>query len=185
MTNLIEKAKAYIFEQCQKDTNKYGMNPYYFHFVPMAEYALQLAQTRWADIEIVWISAWLHDVWSIMWQYENHNVWWADHAEKILAEWGLETNKIEAIKHCIFAHRGSHEIARETIEAECICDADAMSHFKDITSLFYLAIHTHQLEWEQAHKFVREKLDRSYTKMTPIAKEIIKDKYDAVKLLLK
>ncbi len=181
---MIEKAKQYIFEQSKKDTNKYGMRPFYSHFVPMVEYALELAEIREADKEIVWIAAWLHDIWSIMWSYENHHEWWANHAEELLTEWWVEKEKIAAIKHCIFAHRWSHDIARDTIEAECICDADAMSHFKDITSLFSLAISTHWLDDIEAHKFVREKLDRSYAKMTPLAQEMIKDKYDAVKILL-
>lgn len=181
---MIEKTKAYVLAQCKKDTNKYGMRPFHSHFIPMVEYALELAEKRWADKEIVWIAAWLHDIWSIMWYLEDHHTWGANHAEELLTEWGLEISKINAIKHCIFAHRGSKDISRDTIEAECICDADAMSHFKDITSLFSLAIVTHKLDDKEASKFVREKLERSYQKMTPLAKDMIKDKYEAVNLLL-
>ncbi len=181
---MIEKAKLYVLKQCRKKTNKYGMRPFYSHFVPMVEYALELAEKRWANKEIVWIAARLHDIWSIMWSYENHHEWWANHAEELLTKWWVEKEKIAKIKHCIFAHRWSKDISRDTIEAECICDADAMSHFKDITSLFSLAIETHKLDDIKAHKFVREKLDRSYAKMTPLAQKIIQDRYDAVKLLL-
>jgi uncharacterized protein len=60
-----------------------------------------------------------------------------------------------------------------------------MSHFDNIGSLFNLALVTRKLETEEAVKFVRGKLDRSYKKLTLRAKIIIKPKYEAAMLLLK
>ena len=47
--------------------------------------------------------------------------------------------KIEKVKHCIHAHRGSKPIKRETVETDCVASADAMAHLDNIPSLLYFA----------------------------------------------
>ena len=42
----------------------------------------------------------------------------------------------------------------------------------------------HGLSVEDANTFVKEKLERSYKKLTPIGKELIQEKYDAVMKIL-
>ena len=59
-----------------------------------------------------------------------------------------------------------------------------MSHFNTIASLFYLAIKVRGLNTEEANKFVKEKLERSYKKLTSEGKSLIKDKYESVMKIL-
>jgi uncharacterized protein len=184
-TELIELARKYVEEECKKESNFFGISAYNYHFVSTVRYARQLAREAGANEEIVAIAAWLHDIGSIMGDYENHHTSGAEIAERFLAGQGYPKDKTEAVKHCIIAHRGSKDIPRKTVEAECIANADAMSHFDNIGSLFNLALVTRKLETEEAVKFVRGKLDRSYKKLTLRAKIIIKPKYEAAMLLLK
>jgi hypothetical protein len=50
--------------------------------------------------------------------------------------------------------------------------------------LFYLALVARKIAPFEAKIFVKEKLERSWNKVTPRAKVIIKPKYDAAMLLL-
>jgi len=185
MSEIVEKVRKHMEEECKKESNFFGMDAYTHHFISVVKYAKQLAKERGADMEIVEISAWLHDIGSIYGDYDNHHVSGGKYSEKILLEYGYPLEKIEKVKHCILAHRGSRTIARETVEAECIADADALSHFDNLSSLFNLALVRRKLNIDDAKTFVRDKLERSWNKLTPKAKEIIKSKYEAAMLLLK
>jgi len=181
MNEIMEKVRKYVEAEC-RNKNKEETN---LHIISVVKYAGQLAKERGADEEIVEISAWLHDIGRVLGDPENHHISGGEYAEKFLLKYGYPIEKIERVKHCILAHRGSKNIARETIEAECLADADALSHFDNIFSLFNLALVKKKLNVNDSKKFVREKLERSWNKLTPKSKEIIKSKYEAAMLLLK
>lgn len=182
---MISEIQLHIKELCEQD-KKYGMRAYNTHFLSTVKYAKILAEKLGADVEIVEIAAWLHDVASIRGDYEDHHIKGAEYAEKYLKEqFNYPQEKIDQIKHCIHAHRGSKDIKRETVESECVASADAMSHFDDIAAMFGLAYIGHKVtETEEAKQFVKSKLQRSWNKLIPEAKDIIKDKYEAAMLLL-
>lgn len=182
--NIISEVRKYVEDECKKETNFFGMSAYDHHFVSMVKYAKQLAKETGADLEVVELAGWLHDIASILGDYENHHISGAERAEILLTKYDYPKEKIGQIKHCIIAHRGSKDIPRETVEAECIADADAMSHFDNVSSLFSLALVTRKLEVDEAKRFVREKLERSWNKLTPRAKAMIKQKYDSAMILL-
>ena len=73
----------------------------------------QLAKERNADMEIVLISAWLHDIASIKGHYEDHHIIGQEYAQEFLKKNNYPREKIKQVKHCIFAHRGSKDIKRE------------------------------------------------------------------------
>ena len=181
---MIEEIKNHVKEQCASEKNFFTMAAYDTHFVPMVKFAKLLAEKRNANLEVVEIAAWLHDIGGIMGDYENHHLSGAEYAERYLERFDLSKGKIDNIKHCIIAHRASKDIPRETIEAECIADADAMSHFDNIGALFNLALNIRKLNIEDSKEFVLSKIERSWNKMTPLAQKMIKEKYEAVKILL-
>jgi uncharacterized protein len=184
MKDIVKLAQEYVLEECKKDSNTFGMNAYNHHFKSVVMYAEQLAKKRNADLEIVLLAAWLHDIASIKGYYEDHHIKGTEIAYEFLKKQNYPDEKIEKVKHCIYAHRGSKDIQRETVEADCVCDADSMSHFNTLASLFYLAINVRGLEADKANDFVKAKLQRSYNKLTDIGKEMIQDKYDAVMEIL-
>jgi HD superfamily phosphodiesterase len=182
--DIVEEIRKYVESESHKDTNMFGINAYDGHFVGVVKYSKLLAEQTGADIEIVELAAWLHDIGSIHGDPENHHIIGPKIAEEILKRYDYPQDRIERVKHCILAHRGSKDIPRETIEAECVADGDAMSHFENIHSLFYLALVARKIEPFAARNFVRDKLQRSWGKLTPRAKELIRPKYDAAMLLL-
>lgn len=180
---IAEKVRDHVKEQCQKDTNIFSMDAFDSHFVTVVKYAKELANKRNGDLEITELSAWLHDIGSIMGDPENHHITGANYAEKLLKTLNYPQDKIEKIKHCIVSHRGSQNIKRESIEAECLADADSMSHFDDIQGLFRLALVSKKMDTMTAKQFVYAKLERSWNKLSDEAKQIIRPKYEAVKVL--
>ena len=128
----------------------------------------------------------LHDYASIIDYnlYEDHHIHSATEAEKILKQFNYSQEKIELVKQCIISHRGSKTKSKESKESICIADADGMSHFDSISSLLYLAFFSHKMNIDEANNWLLGKLERSWSKLSPEAKEIITDKYNACKLLL-
>ncbi|MDD5253518.1 MAG: HD domain-containing protein [Candidatus Nanoarchaeia archaeon] len=176
---MIEKIKDIVKKECGGDSWSYS------HMVSVVKYANQLAEKLGADKEIVEISAWLHDITRIKGNPENHHISGPIEAERILRELNYPQDRIDKVKHCINAHRGSQSIKRETLEAECVASADAMDHFDNLPTLLYVAYVKKQMSIEEGRISVRNKLERSWNKLIPEAKEIILPKYEAAKLFLK
>ena len=145
-----------------------------------------MAEKIGADKEIVEIAALLHDYASVKDHklYEDHHIHGAELAGQILKEFHYPQNKIEQAKYCILCHRGSKAAQKLTKEALCVADADSMAHFDSISSLFYLAFFSHKMTIDEANNWLMQKLERSWKKLSPQAKEIIKNKYEASKIML-
>ncbi|MBT3582565.1 HD domain-containing protein [Candidatus Woesearchaeota archaeon] len=86
-TDLIEKIRAFVEEECKKPTSKYGYEPFPAHFVPMAEEIVpELADKLNADKEVLMIAAYLHDIGSIVHGRADHHITGAQIAEEKLQE---------------------------------------------------------------------------------------------------
>jgi uncharacterized protein len=138
-----------------------------------------------ADAEIVEIAALLHDYASIKDYslYEDHHVHGAREAEALLRRLSYPEEKIDQVKYCIYCHRGSVLMDKATKEAICVSDADAMSHFAAIPSLYYLAFTKQGMDVDAANQWLAAKLERSWQKLSPAGKTIVKDQYEAFKKL--
>ena len=183
---IIEQVRQFVEDECQKETSKYGYEPYPFHFVPMVAHAKELAKEMNADIEIVEIAGWLHDVGSIIYGREDHHKTGAKVAKDFLTKIAYPENKIRLVEQCILGHRGSQNIERTSLEEQIIAEADVMSNFDNIAGIFKAAFVYENLDQGAAKKSVREKLERKWDQLRfAKSKEIIKPKYEAAMLLLK
>ncbi|MFA5355320.1 MAG: HD domain-containing protein [Candidatus Paceibacterota bacterium] len=182
--DIIEKVKKFVEEECNKPTNKYGIDPFTFHFPQVVEYSGQLADKFGADKEILLIAAWLHDIGSIMRGREDHHITGAEIAEEKLKELGYPLDRIELVKKCILNHRGSQNNNRETLEEKILADADAMSNFDNIAGIFKAAFNE-GLSQGQGKESAKQKLNNKWNKLHfEDSRNIIKPKYEAAMLLL-
>ena len=62
----------------------------------------------------------------------------------------------------------------------CVADADAISHFDSLPSLFYLAYEKKNYGIEEGIEFVKNKLTRSFNKLSPESKQVFKEKYNTI-----
>jgi len=183
---IIEEIREFVEEESKKPTAHYGYEPYLNHLVPMRDYAVQLAKKLGADAEIVELATWLHDIGSIMNGRKDHHIIGAKIAEKKLKELGYPQDRIEKVKHCILTHRASQKIKPETLESQIISDADAISSFDNIPGIFMAAFVYENQGQQEAKASVRQKLERKWERLVlKESRDLIKPRYDAIKLLLK
>jgi len=180
---IVEQIRAFVEEEHKKPGAKYDYGVVPYHLIPVLKRSLELGRMQGADLEILELSAWLHDIGSIRFGRENHHITGSEIAEEKLRELNYPQERIEQVKHCILTHRGSKNIKRESIEAEILADADSMVHFDTIGGIFKAALLYEGHTQKSSQWAVREKLSNSYDKLSPFAKEIIKPKYDAAMLL--
>ena len=183
--DIIEQIRDFVEEECKKPTSKYGYDPYLFHFIPMVNYAEKLTDKLEGDKEIILISAWLHDIGSIIYGRENHHETGAKIAEEKLKELNYPQEKINLVKKCILNHRGSREDFRESLEEKIIAEADAISNFDNITGIFGAAFLFENKNQKEAKESAKQKLERKWNQIHfEESKELVLPKYEAAMLLL-
>ncbi len=190
MTEIVDKVKSFVEEECKKPSAKYP-TAFKFHFISMVNLSNQLAREmnnkQEVDFEIVELAAWLHDIGSIIYGRKNHHITSTKVAEKKLRELNYPEEKINRVKLCILNHRGSREQEnkRDSIEEKIIAEADAMDAFNNLTKQFLVTLVHEGLELNEARKSVKEKLQRKWNQLElKESKKLIKPKYDAAMLLL-
>jgi uncharacterized protein len=182
LTNLQKE----IYDRCQRETNKFGMGCY-DHIVEVVKNAEILAEKYGADKEVVLIAAWLHDIASITDYslYDLHHIHGAEMAYSILKEYRYDSQKIRMVQECIKNHRGSVNLEKNSLEELCVADADAISHFDSVPGLLYLAYVQKGMGVEAGKEFVKNKLARSFQKLSTESKQHYHDKYEKVMEVLK
>lgn len=184
---MIKDIKDLVESACKSENNKFGYGIWTHHIVSVVEYSIQLADKVGADKEVVEIAALLHDYASIKdyAMYKEHHIHGADEADKILTGYDYPVDKIDRVKECIISHRGSVLVDKSSLEAICIADADAIAHIVNVPSLLFLTYSQKGMSIDEGKKYVLGKLERSWNKLSDIAKELIKPEYEAALLVLK
>ena len=174
---ILKEIIKFVEEESIKNDRGYHKE-WMIHLNSVSTNALELANKLGGDKEVVFLSAWMHDIGKIMYGKEDHHITGSDIAEKKLREMNYPEEKIEMVKHCIFSHRGSKNIKKETIEAQILADSDAMAHFEEIEDLVKAEIILGGTSSESlAQQLVNEKLIRSWNKLSPEGKAFAKIKY--------
>ena len=170
--------------------NSYTEKDYNYHILPVVKNALLLAKKLNADLEVVEIAAYLHDIGRAIkkkFTEENeHHITGAEETKKILKELKYDEDFIKKVEHCVLTHRGRKGPKPETLEAEIISCADAMAHFDTFLDLVnYFIKNTNS--FEEAVNKIEKKVQRNWNQKLTLseAKEIVKVKYDSILLLIK
>ena len=87
----------------------------------MTRLAEHIAQAEGADLGVVRTAGLLHDCAR---NEPDHHLAGARRARRLLD--GEDVDFVEAVAHCIEAHRFSTEPQPQTLEAKCLCDADKL-----------------------------------------------------------
>ncbi|MFH1500924.1 MAG: HD domain-containing protein [archaeon] len=166
---------------------KYSKDDYRYHIIPVVKNSEILAKKTGANLEVVEVAAYLHDIAGLQGLRENnHHIEGAEKAVKILGELGYEEDFIKQVEHCILTHRGRGYLEPKTKEAKVVASADAMAHFDTFLDLFRFFLE--KLEsFEETVEVIEGKMERDWERklILPEAKEMIKEKYDAVNLIIK
>ncbi len=183
--DFVKEIKDFVETECRKPTSKYGYEPFIYHFKPTVEYADKLSDKLGGNKEVILISAWIHDIGSIIHGRKDHHITGAEIAEKKLLELGYPKEKIELVKKCILNHRGSNNFETESIEEQIVAEADAMSNFNNILGILNAAFVYEHLNQGDAKVAVKKKLRNKWKQLKfDESKKIVEPLYDAAMLLL-
>ena len=180
--NLI-KEQSILFDKTQ---NCQIGQTWRFHILPVIENACMLAEKYGADKDIVEVAAIFHDYADLL-DYANrdyHHIIGAELAGDILKQDNFPPEFINRVKTCIQNHRASVVKDKNTIEEICVADADAMSHLDNVVELICWRAYLGE-DIMTCNNFVKNKIKKSYAKMSKETKELMKDKYESIlKILL-
>lgn len=176
MDNIVEKVKEEMIQISNEKMKETNYDDWNNHIKLVYENGHKLALERKANIEIVDLATILHDVARIIevGPIEEHNVYGAEVAEKILKKYNYPTEKIELVKKCIYNHIDN---PKNSVEEEIVADADALAHFDNLSMLYYISLGKRRLNLEEAKKFVKDKLEFDFCKLSSYGKEKYKDRY--------
>jgi uncharacterized protein len=183
---MLSQVREIVKKACL-ECKRYSRNTWEYHILRVAKYSRLLAKKLKADQELAELAALLHDIGSIKFGEENHEITGQVEAEKILKSLGFSPKIIAEVKECIRSHRGSKDIKPRTLIAKIVSNADAIAHFDTIPILLRVGLKQEGGDEEKAAKWVLEKLERDWKKKLtiPEAKKLTRSKYQAAKLLLK
>lgn len=138
-----------------------------------------------ADRDVVGLSVWFHDIGRLRGCEEEHDVYGAQEAKKVLSEKGFPSEKTELVYQACLAHR-CKEIKPESLEAKILATADAMSHFSHGFYLRLFQVLKGRMSFGEIRDLVRKKLERDYNDKIFFnqAREEIRERYQALKLIL-
>ena len=175
LSALIHEIENIVRQACASETNIFGYGIWTHHIKFVARNGRRLARHFQADPEIVEIAALLHDYASVKDAalYPDHHIHGPIEAEHVLRILGYPNERIEAVKHCIATHRASVHSDRRSPEAECLANADAVTHLEQIPSLLHLVFVQRGMDIDHGTMWVRHKLERSWNKLSPPIQEMM------------
>lgn len=170
--NLIEQIKnwaEYYFENSRWSHD-------WEHTLRVYNLCVHIWKIENADLEILEISALLHDIWR---KYQDESKWlvchaekWAEIAQDLLQKLFLPQNKINQVVHCIETHRKRWSNIPVSLEAKILFDADKLDSIWAVwigrTFLFAGEI------WSKLHnKHVDINATKSYTREDTAYREFL------------
>lgn len=182
---VVKSVKCLVERAARSPKNYFGYSAWTHHIILVEAWGRKLAKKLKADQEVVALACWLHDYASLVSKklYPQHHQHSVRLAGEILTKLNYPLTKIKQVQACILSHRGSRHLKKGSVEAKIVADADALAHFDVVDDLFLLAYQVRGLKTDAGRRFVLNKLKRSYRKMSPLAKSLIRKKYRLIQQL--
>ena len=187
MSQIVEKMRQEImdrsarFEEQTKGT-KDEYNIYREHIQYVYKYVVMLSKDKNVDREVLELVALLHDIsmTDMALDRSRHNEYGAEIAEQLLRENNYPEDKTQLVKRCILNHSKRRQQYRSTEEEQILVDADGLSHFDTVKTLYSLPSKVMGLSEEDSVRFVQDKLTGDYNELSDNLKYLVKDKYDKI-----
>ena len=161
-----------------------GMDFWYGHTDLVRKFACEFARLRNADVEIVEISAILHDYA----RYVDIDKYGKIHAEKgaefahdILSNLGYDSEKIDRVCKNILNHDKQNQVELNSLDGICLADADGFAHIMNCFEIYNaIRLVKKPQNSKEALTILLNKIHESYNKMSPWGKDYAKTKYDYI-----
>jgi len=152
---------------------------WFLHLKPVIDYSKELAKKYNANLEVIWLSAILHDL-ARLDDLEPHDEISSERAYNMLLEKGFNKEIAEEVKKTILTHRCKKH-KPETLEQKILATADAISHFKPPFYFWFSSISSKPLK-EQLEGSL-QKVERDYNEKIFFKdeRELVKKEYEVLK----
>ncbi|MBR4781406.1 MAG: HD domain-containing protein [Lachnospiraceae bacterium] len=187
MSQIVEKMRQEImdrsarFEEQTKGT-KDEYNIYREHIQYVYKYVVMLSKDKNVDREVLELVALLHDIsmTDMALDRSRHNEYGAEIAEQLLRENNYPEDKTQLVKRCILNHSKRRQQYRSTEEEQILVDADGLSHFDVVKTLYSLPSKVMGLSEEDSVRFAQDKMTGDYNELSDDLKYLAKEKYDRI-----
>ena len=145
------------------------------HIKYVYENSIKLAKKYNADLEIVSLGSFLHDIALIknIGTKKDHHINGKIIAEEILNKYNYPKDKLERVLGCVYNHRSSKNTTN--IEQLCVADADILAHFDNIDMLYNLARNKYQISENEINNWIIDCLNKDYEDLSEKTKNFIKE----------
>lgn len=180
MYDLLKEIKSAVRSECKLKENFMDDCFYNLHLEKVEKYSLELNRFYPADIEILGLAAYLHDISAIR-DYKTigeHNLVSADIAGEIMAG-RLAPAGLVILQDAIRKH--SFPVKEGTAESIILSNADAMSKFDCPVYWISYAYKRRFGTYNESADWYMSLIGKTYDLMLPEAREIIDRKYILIK----
>lgn len=118
---ILSKVKKIVRERLKHEFSGHD----YWHCYRVAQTALTIGKKEKANVYILELAAWLHDI-AIIEDKKFHEVKGALFAKELLMKLDVDKDIVEKVARCIRKHRFSKRIQADTLEEKILQDADKL-----------------------------------------------------------
>lgn len=174
--------KEYVAGECRSEKNAFTPAFFEEHLSVVARYATELARILGADVEIVQLAAWLHDLAAIQdfAALPKHPALSVKIARRMLQDRGYPSERIERVAACIALHSAPVQIGAGAMEEVCVSNADAISQIVKPTYWHYYVFRIRQFSFSEGRDWLRQRVESHWAALIPQARTIVDTQYRVV-----
>lgn len=175
----IASVRQLVLEECHRPANVLGPSFFSQHLAVVAEYGMKLASRLGANLEVVELASYLHDLSAVrdISTLPQHALLSAALATDILAEGGFSLEVIEAVAQAITTHSSPIPIGHGSPEQVCLSNADAIAQIVRPQYWSYFVFGVRRLSFEEGSRWLAERVSTNWAAMIEPARELARDEY--------
>jgi hypothetical protein len=184
---ITDAIREYVSNECNSSRNAFGPAFFEQHLSVVVGYSLRLGETLGADLEIIELAAWLHDISAVqdITVLPKHPGLSAEIAQRVLQQHGYPPERIDRVARCITAHSVPVQIGHGLPEEVCVSNADAMSQIVKPAYWFYYVFRVRQFGFAEGRDWLHRHVESNWAALIPPAREIVETQYRQVQELLR
>jgi putative nucleotidyltransferase with HDIG domain len=183
---LVADICKFVHQACQREGNVFSPSFFDQHLSVVADCATSLAERLGADLEVVEMAAYLHDISAVFdpATMPNHPRQSADLATQILVEHGYPKGRASDVARAIASHSHPLPIGSASLEEVCVSNADAAARILRPAYWMYFVFGIRKYGFEEGRQWLRELIEKQWRVLIEPAKELVGNQYGATLELL-
>lgn len=183
---LVGDIQEFVHKACQRNENIFGPSFFDQHLAVVARFATSLAGRLGADVEVVELAAYLHDLSAILdsTTIPNHPRLSADLAAQLLLERGYPQTRASQVARAISTHSDPLPLGKASPEEVCVSNADAAARILRPAYWMYFAFGIRRYGFEEGREWLRSLIEKQWGQLIEPAKELVGARYGATLDLL-